>query len=179
MVPRTGLEPASLAALAPEASVSTDFTIGAVRVRPRSAARKCSYSVENGVPDQTRTGTPKRHGVLRTGCLPIPPQGQVNRIRESPQDRARAFAVIMEWCRRPESNQLRMDFQSIALPHELQRQEGGGTKGTRIPNRLIDNQLLYQLSYGTNVQYGVKDGTRTRNRRSHNPVLYQLSYPHH
>ena len=50
------------------------------------------------------------------------------------------------WCLRMESNHRHGDFQSPALPSELQRQIGEGGEA-RTPDNLIKSQVLYRLSY--------------------------------
>jgi hypothetical protein len=39
----------------------------------------------------------------------------------------------------------------LKSPHNANTEKNGATEGTRTPDRLITNQLLYQLSYGGGI----------------------------
>ena len=58
---------------------------------------------------------------------------------------------------------------------KLENYNGAG-EGTRTPDLLITNQLLYQLSYTSNCLYGASEWNRTTDTGIFSPLLYQLSY---
>ena len=64
------------------------------------------------------------------------------------------MSYARKWCLRSESNQRHADFQSAALPTELQRHikpllqpDNGDHEGTRTSDPLLVRQVLSQLSY--------------------------------
>ena len=115
----------------------------------------------------------------RRGSNSLPPPWQGGALPDELRPRTRA-AVAARWCLRSESNQRHEDFQSSALPTELQRHMAT-EKGLEPSTSSVTGWRSNQLNYSAICTFRFEKGGGNNRARTCDPmlvrhVLSQLSY---